>query len=109
MDTADANLKLDTGTTYILGPTTDVKNFWGTVGGARHISGSWQVRCDRGVAVGFRLGDDVNSRTFYIDAADISQTDAWHQDGWCMGGVQANDKVSYIALSRQAHAKRHPP
>ncbi|EIN07738.1 acid protease [Punctularia strigosozonata HHB-11173 SS5] len=67
---------LDSGTTYVLGPSADVKNFWHTVGGARQISGSWQ--------------------TFFIDPADVSQMNVQRDGDWCMGGVQANDKARQL-------------
>jgi hypothetical protein len=87
---------LDSGTTLILGPTVDVKNFWSAVGAARQGSdGQWQVQCTRVVAVTFMLGDETTKREYVMDPADIS----WDQertDGWCYGGIQPNDDVRIL-------------
>lgn len=90
---------LDTGTTLILGPSTDVDAFWHAVGheGAtrKNIQTSmWEVRCDRGVAVGFILGGGGSEREYSVDPADISWAEGGSVDGWCMGGIQANDEAS---------------
>lgn len=90
---------LDTGTTLILGPSTDVDAFWHAVGheGAtrKNIQTSmWEVRCDRGVAVGFILGGGGSEREYSVDPADISWAEGGSVDGWCMGGIQANDEVN---------------
>ena len=84
---------LDTGTTLILGPSTDVERFWESVGGARKNGSVWQVRCDRAVAVGLVLGDENSQREYMIDPADISWEEGGKEGEWCTGGVQENDQV----------------
>ena len=85
---------LDTGTTLILGPTVDVDRLWSSVGGARKTDAGWQVRCNRGIIVGFILGQGNSSREYVLDPEDLN----WRQGGsdgdWCLGGIQANDRVS---------------
>lgn len=89
--------QIDTGTTLILGPPKDVETFWSTVGGARMVSGSWQIPCNRAVAVGLVFGDDDAKQTFYLDPSDVSWLGNGHDDGqYCMGGIQANAHVSTI-------------
>ncbi|KAG6854929.1 hypothetical protein C0991_009752 [Blastosporella zonata] len=90
---------LDTGTTLILGPTRDVDAFWRTVdneGATRKnkMTGLWEVRCDRGISVSFLLGDQGHEHPFPINPADINWKDGGEGEGWCMGGVQANDGVN---------------
>ncbi|KAL5533198.1 hypothetical protein ACEPAF_4974 [Sanghuangporus sanghuang] len=87
---------LDSGTTLILGPTHDVDNFWTVAGGARkNEDGRWQVRCDHAVIVGFLLGNDSSRKEITLDPSDVS----WMPprvlpvDGWCLGGIQSNDRV----------------
>jgi hypothetical protein len=90
---------LDTGTTLILGPAKDVTVFWEAVGGARWNDqrGLWEVRCERGVLVGFVLGDGPDGgkggKEYVLHPSDISWKEDGEVDGWCIGGVQANDKV----------------
>ncbi|KZT11415.1 acid protease [Laetiporus sulphureus 93-53] len=85
---------LDSGTTLILGPSSDVQRFWESVGDARNTDAGWQVRCNRAVVVGFILGDAGNQKEYVIDPSDISwEQGSGKQDGWCMGGIQANDGV----------------
>ncbi len=81
---------LDTGTTLILGPSRDVERLWIAAGGARRLlSGDWQVRCDVAITLGFVF----DTRTFFLDPADISWNAMDPLDGWCIGGIQANDQV----------------
>ncbi|KAH9951305.1 acid protease [Amylocystis lapponica] len=84
---------LDTGTTLILGPSADVERFWASVGGARNSNAGWQVRCDRAIIVGFVLGEGDSRKEYIIDPADLSWEASGQTDGWCMGGIQANDGV----------------
>ncbi|KAF8078108.1 aspartic peptidase domain-containing protein [Lyophyllum atratum] len=90
---------LDTGTTLILGPTSDVEAFWRAVdheGATRKngMTGFWEVRCDRGVSVSLLLGEAGDQRAFPIDPRDINWEEGSSEDGWCMGGIQANDGVN---------------
>ncbi|THV07897.1 acid protease [Dendrothele bispora CBS 962.96] len=90
---------LDTGTTMVLGPSDDVQTFWTFVGlgsAARlnPLSMMYEVRCDKAVEVGFVLGFQDDHREFPIDPADISWAEGGQSDGWCVGGIQANDAVS---------------
>ncbi|KAF9458653.1 aspartic peptidase domain-containing protein [Collybia nuda] len=90
---------LDTGTTLILGPTSDVKAFWRAVsqeGATREnpITKMWEVRCDRGVSVSFVLGDYGSEREYPLDPSDINWEEGGSSGGWCMGGIQANDGVN---------------
>lgn len=97
---ADAPIAvLDTGTTLILGPSADVDAFWHAVsheGATRKNMQTrmWEVRCDRGVAVGFILGAGGSEREYSVDPADINWAEGGSVDGWCMGGIQANDRAS---------------
>ncbi|KAL5529282.1 hypothetical protein ACEPAG_5267 [Sanghuangporus baumii] len=87
---------LDSGTTLILGPTHDVDNFWTVVGGARkNEDGRWQVRCDHAVTVGFLLGNDSSRKEITLDPSDVSwmPPGGLPVDGWCLGGIQSNDRV----------------
>ena len=82
----------DTGTTLILGPSKDVGDLWTLIGGAQQSTdGTWQVRCDLGVIIGFQFGN----MTYYLDPSDISW-DGKSSDGWCMAGIQSNDMVSLV-------------
>lgn len=84
---------LDTGTTLILGPSEDVEAFWGVVGSSRkREDGIWEVACERGVRVGFVLGDGDGTE-YVIAPEDVSWMEGGSTGGWCMGGVQANDGV----------------
>ncbi|KZT69013.1 acid protease [Daedalea quercina L-15889] len=84
---------LDTGTTLLLGPSADVARFWQSVGNARNTDSGWQVRCNRAVIVGFVLGDGDDEKEFVLDPADANWEQGSQKDGWCMGGIQANDGV----------------
>lgn len=91
---------LDTGTTLILGPTIDVAAFWARVGTDGTVrknpsTGFWEVKCNRAVTVGFNLGEENGSKEYIVHPGDISWGESRSSDGWCMGGVQANDGVSY--------------
>ncbi|KAH7909709.1 aspartic peptidase domain-containing protein [Hygrophoropsis aurantiaca] len=90
---------LDTGTTLILGPTIDVNNFWaavGTGGSARYNQQSrlWEVRCERAVDVRFKLGNKDGAKEYALHPEDISWAEELRTDGWCTGGIQANDGVN---------------
>ena len=87
---------LDTGTTLMLGPTVDVDAFWNSIGTPAIVrksptSGMWEVRCERSLLVGLVLGDD--NREFPIDPQDTNWDQKQSADGWCTGGIQANDGV----------------
>lgn len=90
---------LDTGTTLILGPTIDIIAFWAAVGSNETVrknasSGLWEVKCNRALNVGLSLGDETTSKEYAIHPWDINIGEGRTSDGWCMGGVQANDNVS---------------
>ena len=94
---------LDTGTTLILGPSADVTTFWAAIGGNDTVRqnvalGLWEVKCNRAVSVGFNLGDEGNSKEYAVHPGDISWGEAPTSEGWCMGGVQANDGVSILLV-----------
>ncbi|KAK7693327.1 hypothetical protein QCA50_002895 [Cerrena zonata] len=85
---------LDTGTTLILGPTPDVDRLWSSIGGARKTDAGWQVRCNRGIIIGFVLGQGDDTREFVLDPFDLSWRQGSSDNDWCMGGIQANDRVA---------------
>lgn len=90
---------LDTGTTLILGPTADVSAFWSSMGGGdtvrkNAISEMWEVRCNRGVVVGLILGENDSKNEYPIHPRDMSWQEGGNSDGWCLGGIQANDQVN---------------
>jgi hypothetical protein len=93
---------LDSGTTLILGPTIDVDALWDIVGDygratrKNKATGLWEVKCERGVNVGFVLGYEGNTKEFMLDPADVSWEEGGSEGGWCMGGIQANDGVRYV-------------
>ncbi|KAJ3982744.1 aspartic peptidase domain-containing protein [Lentinula detonsa] len=87
---------LDTGTTLALGPTRDVETFWASLGSAARndpITGMWEVRCEKAIMVGFALGQEDSYREFVLDPADVSWENDASNNGWCLGGIQANDEV----------------
>ncbi|KAI0053836.1 acid protease [Auriscalpium vulgare] len=86
---------LDTGTTFILGPSSDVDAFWDAVGGSRKTdSGTWQVKCNRAVTVGFMLGQDDSIKEYIVDPRDISYREGSPADDWCTGGIQSSDSIN---------------
>lgn len=89
---------LDTGTTLILGPTGDVDAFWyaiGTGGSTKYDqqTQTWQVRCERAVDVRIKLGNSDTAKEYPLHPEDISWAEGETQDGWCTGGIQANNGV----------------
>ncbi|KAG2149397.1 aspartic peptidase domain-containing protein [Suillus clintonianus] len=89
---------LDTGTTLILGPTGDVNAFWyaiGTGGSTRfnQQTQTWQVRCERAVDVRIKLGNSDTAKEYPLHPGDVSWAEGETQDGWCTGGIQANNGV----------------
>jgi hypothetical protein len=89
---------LDSGTTLILGPSRDVKMLWDAIGSSRlNENGLWEVRCERGVVVRLVLGDGVDcsveGNEYALHPGDVNWKEGGEKDGWCMGGIQANDKV----------------
>lgn len=84
---------LDTGTTLVLGPSADVDRFWESVGGAEKTADGWRVPCSRAVSLGLVLGTGDSEQEYALDPADVSWKAAASGDGWCLGGVQANDGV----------------
>jgi hypothetical protein len=89
---------LDTGTTLILGPTGDVDAFWyaiGTGGSTKYNqqTQTWQVRCERAVDVRIKLGNSDTAREYPLHPEDVSWAEGETQDGWCTGGIQANNGV----------------
>ena len=92
---------LDTGTTLILGPTEDVDAFWNVVGsgGSTRFNQElqmWQVRCERAVDVRITLGNSDNAREYPLHPEDVSWAEDRAQNGWCIGGIQANDAVRMV-------------
>ncbi|KAJ3483340.1 hypothetical protein NLI96_g6392 [Meripilus lineatus] len=85
---------LDTGTTLILGPTSDVDRFWQSVGGAVKHDDLWQVRCDRAIIVGFVLGDSDSAKEYVLNPSDVSWEEGGRRGDYCLGGIQGNDEVS---------------
>ena len=90
---------LDTGTTLILGPTSDVATFWAAVGGPETVrknpqTNSWEVQCNRAVIVKFNLGDKNDAKEYAVHPGDISWEEGKSDGNWCMGGIQANDGAS---------------
>ena len=95
---------LDTGTTFMLGPTRDVQYFWKTVGGSRqNRDGQWQVLCNRGVVVKITLGGNGTESEYLVHPSDVNWMDGGKEEDesgkWCMGGIQANDHVGPRASS----------
>ena len=97
---------LDSGTTLVLGPAADVKAFWDSVGEGKarknEGTGLYDVRCEAALVVGFVLGrrGEGQKREFMVDPGDVSWAEGGSSsDGWCMGGIQANDNVSMLELS----------
>ncbi|KAI0063476.1 acid protease, partial [Artomyces pyxidatus] len=85
---------LDSGTTFVLGPSADVDAFWNLVGASRKTDGGqWQVKCSRAVTVGFVLGND-DTREYIVDPHDISWKEGDAADEWCTGGIQTNDHIN---------------
>lgn len=96
---------LDSGTTLILGPASDVDAFWYAIdqeGASRKNtkSGLWEVRCNLGVSVSFLLGEKGNEQAYPVDPSDINWKEGGSEDGWCMGGIQANDGVTFPSILR---------
>lgn len=94
---------LDSGTTLILGPRHDVGLFWNAVGTGNSVrynqqSQAWQVRCNRAVDVRIKLGEMENANDFALHPVDIAWGDSG--EGWCLGGLQASDKVRMLLDAR---------
>lgn len=92
---------LDSGTTLILGPSNDVEAFWNAVGTGntvRYIPQSqiWQVRCNRAVDVRIEFGKGGHTNDFALHPEDIVWEESNSSDGWCIGGLQATDKVAAL-------------
>ena len=84
---------LDTGTSFILGPSSDVDALWNAVGATRKTdAGQWQVRCNRAVTIGFVLGDHESMKEYAVDPVDINLQGV-DPEGWCIAGIQPSDKV----------------
>ncbi|KAK7023948.1 peptidase A1 domain-containing protein [Favolaschia claudopus] len=84
---------IDSGTTLLLGPTADVDAFYSLLGSAARkdpING-YQIRCTRAVILGLVLGNPA--REYVLHPADVAWSEG-AQDGWCTGGLQANDNVN---------------
>jgi hypothetical protein len=88
-------LVLDTGTTLILGPTSDVDRLWKATGVAKkNPGGQWFVKCNRAAVVRLKLGDGDHAKEYVLDPADVNWAKGGREGGWCLGGIQANDHVS---------------
>ncbi|KAJ6488613.1 aspartic peptidase domain-containing protein [Mycena vitilis] len=82
---------LDTGTTLILGPTADVAALYAVLGPkARKVDEGYQILCTHAVLLGFVIADEE----YLLHPADVSWAEGATADGWCTGGVQANDNVN---------------
>lgn len=88
---------LDSGTSLVLGPTIDVKNFWDSFGDAARlnpVTAMWEVKCNQPISVSFALGSgDDDKKDFALHPEDINWDSSDAGGEWCMGGIQANDKV----------------
>ncbi|ETW85725.1 aspartic peptidase [Heterobasidion irregulare TC 32-1] len=85
---------LDTGTSFILGPSSDVDALWNAVGATRKTdAGQWQVRCNRAVTIGFVLGDHESMKEYPVDPADINLQGV-DPEGWCIAGIQPSNKIN---------------
>lgn len=85
---------LDTGTTLILGSTYDVAALYALLScGVRNdpVNG-YQIRCTCAVLISLVLGDPA--REYFLHPADVSWAEGATSDGWCTGGIQANDNVN---------------
>jgi len=93
-DAVDPIAILDTGTTLVLGPTKDVDALYTALGPSaqKNKDEMWEVRCEKAVILGFVFGTEGNEKEFVADPGDFS----WekNEDGWCIGGIQANDGVN---------------
>ncbi|TRM59413.1 aspartic peptidase domain-containing protein [Schizophyllum amplum] len=69
---------LDTGTTLLLGPTVDVDAFWNAVGPASVVR---------------KHPESDDDREYTLDPRDTNWQQRQTSDGWCVGGIQANDRV----------------
>lgn len=90
---------LDSGTTLMLGPTVDVDNFWNSVGNVARknsATGMWEIKCEKALSVGVVLGDGSNMKEFPVHPEDVNWAAGGAGFGWCLGGIQANDKVSFL-------------
>ncbi|KAK1218260.1 hypothetical protein PQX77_014633 [Marasmius sp. AFHP31] len=87
---------VDSGTTLMLGPTIDVDAIWKAMGSSARYSqdeGCWQVRCNKAMDIRIFLGQKENVKEFPIEYEDANWEYGGDDDGWCMGGIQANDDV----------------
>ncbi|KAL0580204.1 hypothetical protein V5O48_001797 [Marasmius crinis-equi] len=87
---------LDSGTTLMLGPTMDVDAIWKSLGPAARYNrdvGCWEVRCNKAVDVRIILGPKNNEKEYPVEYDDMNWEDSGDSEGWCMGGIQANDDV----------------
>jgi len=63
--------------------------------------------------VGFTLGDEDNSKEYVVHPGDINWGSVDSSDGWCLGGIQANDNVNSAdwllgdAFLRNVHVAHH--
>ena len=88
----------DTGTTLILGPSDDVDRLWASIGGSRKTEDGWQVRCDRGMVLGFKIGSGDSVQEYAVDPEDLSWIEGGRDGDWCLGGIQANDAVCVLHI-----------
>ncbi|KAG7086605.1 hypothetical protein E1B28_002550 [Marasmius oreades] len=87
---------VDTGTTLIVGPTSDVDAIWGATGSAARYNTNekiWEVRCNKAVDIRLVLGNRDRHVELPIDYEDVNWDEGEHESGWCIGGIQANDDV----------------
>ncbi|KAJ8093177.1 hypothetical protein PM082_020662 [Marasmius tenuissimus] len=87
---------VDSGTTLMLGPTIDVDAIWKAMGSSARYNqdeGCWQVRCNKAMDIRILLGQKENAKEFPMEYEDANWEYGGDDDGWCMGGIQANDDV----------------
>ncbi|KAK0458451.1 aspartic peptidase domain-containing protein [Desarmillaria tabescens] len=69
---------LDTGTTFVLGPTIDVETFWNTVSSNGNITrrnlvtNLWEVRCQKALVASLVFGEGAYRKEFFLHPEDLN-------------------------------------